>query len=134
MERAALAGVLYFAVVFSAGFLLGTGRVLWLEPLLGKLTATLIELPVILSLSWIASLRLAARLSVSSDIAPRFLMGGLAFALLMAAEAGLSVLLFGRTVSEFVAMQTSGPELPGFLGQALFAFFPVLQLGYQTDK
>ena len=37
------AGVLYFALVFAAGFALGTIRTLWVMPRLGVSTAELIE-------------------------------------------------------------------------------------------
>jgi hypothetical protein len=39
----AAAAALYFAIVFSAGFLLGAIRVLWLEPRVGPFVAVLCE-------------------------------------------------------------------------------------------
>ncbi len=51
--RAVLAGVLYFGLVFALGFILGTLRVLVLEPRLGSTGAVLLELPVMLAASWL---------------------------------------------------------------------------------
>jgi hypothetical protein len=44
------AGVLYFALVFGTGFLLGTVRTLWIVPLVGTRTE-LMETPIML-VSW----------------------------------------------------------------------------------
>ena len=49
------AGVLYFALVFGAGFVLGTIRVLWLVPSLGARTAELIETPIMLVVTILAA-------------------------------------------------------------------------------
>jgi len=43
--RIALAILLYFGVVFGAGFLLGPIRVVWLEPRFGPIIATACEAP-----------------------------------------------------------------------------------------
>jgi len=42
------AGVLYFAVVFGAGFVLGPIRVMWVVPRLGTRTAEILEAPIML--------------------------------------------------------------------------------------
>src|SRR5664280_2951380 len=43
--RIVLATLLYFAVVFGTGLVLGPARVLWLEPRVGPAIAELIEAP-----------------------------------------------------------------------------------------
>jgi hypothetical protein len=55
-------------------------------------------------------------------------MGAIAFALLMSAEIGLSVVLFHRPLGEFFAALTSPAGSIGLAGQLAFAAFPVLQL------
>ena len=47
--------MLYFALVFAAGFVLGTIRTLWAVPWLGVRTAELVELPIMLGVSIIAA-------------------------------------------------------------------------------
>ena len=49
------AAAAYWAAVFALGFALGTIRVLWVIPLVGLMPATLIELPLILTGSWLAA-------------------------------------------------------------------------------
>ena len=44
----AKAGLLYFALVFGTGFLLGPIRLLWLVPRFGTRIAELMEMPVML--------------------------------------------------------------------------------------
>jgi hypothetical protein len=56
--RIAAAAMLYFAVVFGVGFLLGPIRVLWLEPKLGPTGASLCEAPFLLLTMVIAARRL----------------------------------------------------------------------------
>ena len=45
------AGVLYFALVFEAGFVLGTIRTLWVFPRIGTRTAELMEMPIMLAVT-----------------------------------------------------------------------------------
>jgi hypothetical protein len=98
ITRAATAGLAYFAVVFVAGVALGVTRVLFIVPMFDATVAVLIELPIILALSWIACRRLIVRLEVSATTYARLAMGGLAFALLMVAEFAIAAVVFGRSL------------------------------------
>jgi hypothetical protein len=49
------AGVLYFALVFGAGFVLGTVRTLWFVPRVGVRTAELMEMPIMLAVTIVAA-------------------------------------------------------------------------------
>ncbi|HET6468556.1 MAG TPA: hypothetical protein VFG43_09290 [Geminicoccaceae bacterium] len=126
MRAALQAGAAYFAVVFAAGFALGTLRVLVLVPRLGE-AAVLLELPVMLALSWLACGRLLRRFAVPGGLRPRLLMAGTAFALLMAAELGLSALAFGRSVAQHVALWGTWPGALGLAAQLAFASFPLVR-------
>ena len=49
------AGILYFALVFGAGFVLGTIRTLWVVPRVGTRTGELMETPAMLVVIIVAS-------------------------------------------------------------------------------
>jgi len=133
MTSALKAGLAYFAIVFAAGFLLGTVRVLALVPFLGETFAVAIEGPVILAVSWIACKWLITRLSVAPRLTTRLTMGTSAFSFLMVAELIVSLLIFGRAFVEHLGHYRTTPGLLGILGQLVFAIFPVVQLRFTTD-
>ena len=128
MRKAAAAGALYFACVFAAGFVLGVVRVLVLAPALGALAATLIELPIILGIAWSVSSWLTRRFVVPRERRSRLAMGGIAFALLMVAEAALSVAVFGDSLATHLERYRALPKAAGLVGQIAFALLPLLQL------
>ena len=125
MNLVLLAGTVYVAAVFAAGFLLGVLRTLVLVPLLGELGAVLVELPVILAIAWWVCTRILRRWPLLPPAAAA--MGAIAFLLLMLAEAGLSTLLAGRSLPEHLALYAQLPHQVGLAGQLAFALFPWLQ-------
>ena len=80
--------VRYFALVFGAGFVLGTLRVLWLAPTLGVRTAELIEMPVMLTVVYLAA-RHTVRRRPGAGRLRLLLVGLIALALLLLAELGV---------------------------------------------
>lgn len=133
-HRAILAGGGYFAAVFAAGFLLGTIRTLVLAPAIGAAAATLIELPVILLLSWLICGWLIGRFDVAARSGPRALMGGTAFALLMVAEFLLAAALTGDTLSAYLRGFKEADRALGLAGQLVFAAFPVMQMRRRQSR
>jgi hypothetical protein len=127
MVRAVWAGLAYFAVVFAAGFGLGTLRVLILAPRLGESVSVLLELPIILAVSWAACRWLLTRFSVSSTLSARLVMGAVALVVLLTAEIGVSVLGFGRSLSAHLDQYRQLPAIIGLAGQVAFAAFPIIQ-------
>lgn len=125
MKLVLLTGTVYVAAVFAAGFVLGVLRTLVLVPLLGELGAVLVELPVILTISWLVCARILRRWPLSPPSVVG--MGAIAFLLLMGAEAGLSTLLAGRSLAEHLALYSQLPHLVGLAGQLAFALFPWIQ-------
>lgn len=128
MPAALRAGAIYFAIAFAAGFALGAIRVLVVVPQVGETAAVLIELPVILVLSWFACAWLVGRFAVPARSVDRLVMGVVAFLLLMAGEVGVSVFAFGRTLAEHAqTYQAAGAQL-GLAGQIVFAALPLVQM------
>ena len=127
MNAAARAGPAYFAAVFAAGFVLGTIRVVAFVPRFGETASVLLEAPVILAVSWMASAWATRKFRVSNTALPRLLMGAVAFSLLMLAELGVSVFIFDRSIEDHLAQYRSLPGLIGLFAQIVFAFFPLMQ-------
>jgi hypothetical protein len=123
--RALSAGAIYFAAVFAAGFVLGVLRTLFVAPALGPMRAVMVELPLILTLSWVVSARILQRLPLQGTEA--MIMGASAFALLMVAEAGVSTGLGGRSLAQHLALYDEAPHLLGLAGQVAFACIPALR-------
>src|SRR5215470_1310290 len=81
----AKAGVLYFALVFGAGFLLGPVRILCVAPQLGTRMAELVEAPIMLAVSIIAARWIVGKFCVPPVPWNRIAMGCLALSLTLAA-------------------------------------------------
>ena len=126
--RAALAGAVYFLVVYAVGFALGTVRVLLVTPRLGATAAVLIELPFMLTASWFACRHIVRRMAVAPFPSARLAMGASAFALLMLVETVVGMAAFGQTPAAQIAALHEMAGLIGLGGQVMFALFPLMQL------
>lgn len=91
------AGGIYFALVFGAGFVLGTLRVLFMVPVIGSRTAELVEMPVMLVGIILAARWVVRSLDVPSTACARLSMGGIALLLILALD--FSVVLWVRSLS-----------------------------------
>jgi hypothetical protein len=119
----ARAAIAYWAMVFALGFVLGIVRVVWLAPRVGLIPATVIELPVMLMASWLASGWLVRHFAIT-DSGAALATGGLAFALLMVAECVLAVAMMGQTPAQWLADLRQPHALLGLAGQVIFAAMP----------
>ena len=126
--RPALAGVVYFLVVYVVAFALGVARVLLVAPRLGATGAVLIELPVMLVVSWIACRHIIVRMDVAPSAPARLAMGASAFVLLMLTETALGRVAFGQTLAAQIAAMSEMAGMIGLAGQMIFALVPMLQL------
>jgi hypothetical protein len=119
------AGAAYFAVVFTCGFVLGTVRVLLVAPRVGETAAVLLETPFMLAISWIACGACVERLRPPAGPLFRLGMGATALAMLLAAELGVSVFIFRRTLAEHLAGYRSPGGAIGLAAQVVFAGLPL---------
>lgn len=126
IRRALTAGLVYFAVVFLVGFVLGAIRTIWLSPAIGQLGAVAIELPFMLALSWLACGWCLRTFSISDQL-QRAWMAAVAFVVLMAAEAGLSIAAFGMRLEDYAAGLLTAAGLLGLSGQVAFAVMPLVR-------
>jgi hypothetical protein len=84
--RMAAVSAIYAGFAFAAGFVLGTVRVLLLEPRLGAVGAVLIEGPIMLGVSFLAARWVVSRWMLHDTRSRRLGMGLLAFGMLLVLE------------------------------------------------
>jgi hypothetical protein len=118
-------GVLYFALVFAAGFVLGPIRILWIVPRLGTRMAELMESPIMFVVTIVAARLVVLRFSVPSALSSRLGMGCLALGFLLVAEFTLVVWLRGLSISQYVA---SRDPVSGTVYYAMLAMFAIMPL------
>jgi len=124
--RSVGAGLVYFVLVFSVGFVLGPIRVLWAVPRFGERTAELLEAPFMLAAIVLAARWVVQRFRIPPLAAPRALVGGLALALVLTAELTVVLALRGLTLAEYVAGRDPVSGAVYVLLLLLFAAMPWL--------
>ncbi len=125
--RVLAAGAAYGFAAFAIGFALGAARVTLVAPRLGELSGVLIELPIILTLTWFVSGWVMRRLGGAVGMAGAAMIGGLALAVLLGCEYALAAAL-GRSLQAFLAAMATPAGLVGLAGQVMFACFPALRV------
>ena len=120
------AGLLYFVLVFGAGFILGPIRIFWAVPRFGERLAELMETPIMLVVVILSARWIAQWLKVPHGPSRRLGMGFVALGLLLGAELTMVFWLRGMTLSEYFASRdpVAGTVYLAMLG--LFAIMPLL--------
>ncbi len=97
------AGALYFAVVFGAGFFLGTIRTLWIVPSFGTGKAELMEAPIMFAITVLASRWVVGRLAIRASFPGRLAVGLVALGLLLLTEFTVVLWIRGLTIAAYLA-------------------------------
>ncbi|MGV2826986.1 hypothetical protein [Myxosarcina sp. GI1(2024)] len=120
------AGILYFALVFTAGFMLGFIRILWVVPLFGTRIAELMEMPIMLVVAIASASWLVQQLAVSSSLSSRLSMGLIALVLLLLAELTLVLRLRGLTLDEYFSTRDPVSGTVYYVMLIVFSVVPLL--------
>jgi hypothetical protein len=120
------AGVLYFALVFGAGFVLGPIRILWVVPHFGTRMAELMETPIMLMVIILSARWIVSSLAVPARLPRRLVMGCVALALLLIAEFTLVLWLRGLSISEYLATRDPVSGTVYYLTLVVFALMPLV--------
>jgi hypothetical protein len=124
--------MVYAGVVFAFGFGMGTIRALFVSPAIGEVYAVMLEIPVMLAVSWLSCLLVIGRFNVGAALAGRLTMGILAICLLMMAEVNLSMIAFGMTLGQYLETYRAPAAMLGFGAQIVFGALPVMQLAFRS--
>ena len=106
---------------------MGTVRTLVIAPRIGELSAVAAEIPLMLLFSWVACKFVMGRYPRIKTARSALAVGGFALALLLTAEALLSIGLTGLSLGEHISLYREPPVQIGLLGQILFALLPFLR-------
>ena len=120
------AGLLYFALVFGAGFVLGPIRILWVVPRFGTRIGELMEAPIMFVITIAAARWVVRRLAVPSIPSRRLGMGCVALSLLLIGEFTLVLWLRGLSVREYLAGRDPVSGTVYYLILGVFAIMPLL--------
>ncbi len=120
------ASVLYFGIVFAAGFVLGAIRTLWVVPLFGTRKAELMEMPIMFAVAIVAARWTVLRLSVPTMWSARLEMGCMALVLMLIAEFGFVLWIRGLSIKEYFATRDPVSGAAYYLLLVVFAIMPVL--------
>lgn len=120
------AGVLYFALVFAVGFVLGAVRTLWVVPRVGTRTAELMEMPIMLVVTIVAARWTVLRLSVPMMWSSRLGMGCMAVVLMLVAEFGFVLWVRGISIKDYLATRDPVSGTVYYAMLVVFAIMPLL--------
>jgi hypothetical protein len=116
-------GAAYFGIVFSAGFLLGSFRVILVVPRIGVRAAELAESPLMLLVTVLAARFVVRRFALPPSIGARLVTGLVALGLLIVAELGTVVILQRQTLLSYIA---SRDRVSGSVYIALLVLFAAM--------
>jgi hypothetical protein len=128
------AAVVYFALVFGAGFVLGPIRILILVPRFGVRLAELMEFPVMLVVIVLAARWLVRKFQLAAH---SLLVGFLALGLMIAFEFTLVLWLRGLTLAEYFRERDPVAGVVYYLMLLVFAampFFMAHKAGFDYDS
>ncbi len=130
--RIAIAALVYFAVVFGAGFVLGTVRVLWVEPRLGATLAVLCEAPFLLAAMVVAARWVPRKMRLGNDPGSLALMGIGALVLQQVADIALGMALRGITPAQQMANFATPAGAVYLVMLVIFAALPAVLNGRRS--
>ena len=118
-------GVLYFALVFAVGIVLGTVRSLWVVPRLGVRTAELMEQPIMLGISILAARWVVRRVGVPPQWQTRLAIGCIALGLMLVVEFTFVVWVRGLTIRAYLETRDPISGAAYFIALGAFALIPI---------
>jgi len=119
-------GLLYFGLVFGAGFVFGIIRTLWLVPRFGARNAELMEMPLMLAVIFFSARWLGRHRLLPPAAAARLGVGLVALGFLLAAELGVVLRLRGLSITEYIATRDPVAGTAYLVSLAVFALAPLL--------
>ena len=126
------AALVYFALVFGLGFLLGSIRVPLLVPRMGARRAELLEMPFMLMGIVFTARFVVKQFVLLNTILANLSVGLLALSLVLLAEILLVVVLQGGTVRQYLARRDPVSGSVYLILLLIFALMPLMMFSVNT--
>ena len=123
MQNIIPAGLVYFAFVLGAGFVLGMFRVPFLVPRIGERWAELAEMPIMAVVIFYSAGFILRRFPETNRPRESLVVGFLALGLSVCAELGLATVLQDQTLGEYIG---SRDKISGSVYLALLVVFALM--------
>jgi hypothetical protein len=117
--------VLYFVLVFAAGFVLGTIRTFWVVPRLGVRTAELMEAPIMLGVSILVARWVVRHVGIGPLWSRRLALGGIALGFMLLAEFAFVLSVRGLTIREYFESRDPVSGTVYFMTLSAFSVIPI---------
>ena len=118
--------MVYFLLVFGAGWILGPVRELWAVPRFGRIVAILLEATIMLIAMIVSARWVIRRFNVPQRFGSTISVGLVALGILAPAELAGVVWVRGRSLDEYLASFVTAPGLLSLLMFVQFAATPTL--------
>lgn len=118
--------LVYFSLVFIAGFALGIIRVLIVEPRIGTRYAELIEMPFMLFVIYASARHVVSKMHYANAVLPYFITGVIALALLLLFEFTLVIGLQNTTIQQYLDSRDKIAFSAYIVSLIIFALMPWL--------
>lgn len=126
--------VLYFVIVLSTGFVLGSIRVPFLVPRLGERYAELLEMPIMFVVIVMAAHFVVRRFDLPANLSVRLQVGFAALAMSIVAELLLAAALQGSSVAQYIASRDPVSGSVYLCVLLLFALMPSILARLHSDR
>lgn len=116
----------YFGIVFSIGFIFGVIRVLFVAPYLGDEKAEILEAPLMILVSYLASRYIVSLAGRESAQAKMIVVGILALLYLLAVEFSFVLWLREIALAEYLSSKYSMAGVTYMVSLFLYTIFPYI--------
>lgn len=116
--------LIYFLLVFAAGFLLGTLRTLFLLPVMSARYAELLEMPIMLCVIYFSAKIITGKTSPENKNRDHLLIGTLALLFLLIAEFTLVLRLRGISIWEYFTTHDAVSGIAYVFSLVLYLLMP----------
>ena len=126
MSRIIKLGLIYFSLVFAAGFLLGTIRVLFVVPEIGERYAELIEMPIMLFAIYYSARFIVRKVEKGEVVSTYLYVGILSLMILLMFEFTIVLGLQGISIKQYLASRDPVSGAVYVLSLIVYMLMPLL--------